>query len=225
MEKAKIIEHIGESWYNVIGEEFNKPYMVELRTKLSKARDVTTVYPKGELVFRAFRETPFDKVKVVWFGQDPYHDGSATGLAFECGKKYLTPSWKQVLKAYEAEFPHNFATDLLEGELSRWASNGVLLLNTALTVEQGVANSHTNLWSKFTNVVIEALIADRRPKVFAMLGKKAQRYQNWVTVPHYSVCREHPQAANYENRDWDHGKIFTTINAILKQNGVGEVDW
>lgn len=225
--EQKIIDRVGPSWAKVIGQEFNQPYMKEQQEAIKAAKARTQVYPESGLIFRAFRETPFEEVKVVWLGQDPYPTpGQATGLAFECGTTKVSPSMKQIQMAYDEEFPTNFATDIMEGNLERWAKQGVLLLNTALTVEHLQSGSHTHLWEKFISKVIQALIDDRgRPKVFVLLGNDAKRFQNWVTVPHFVVFREHPQAANYQHRKWEHGKIFTTINAFLKQNGIPQIDW
>lgn len=223
----KLIDRLGPSWANVIGGEFSKQYMIDQAADIRAARTRVAVYPASGLIFRAFRETPFENVKVVWLGQDPYPSpGQATGLAFECGTIKRSPSMDRINDAYDEEFPMHFATDIMSGELSRWAQQGVLLLNTALTVEHLKPGSHTHLWDKFTARVIQALVADTsRPKVFVLLGKNAARFEKLITPPHSIVAREHPQAANHQYRKWNHGKIFSTINNLLKDNGIPQINW
>src|SRR5690606_6309290 len=98
--------------------------------------------------------------------------------------------------------------------------------NTSLTVEHRKSGSHTHLWTKFIGKVIEKLVADTsHPKVFVLLGNDARQFESWVLPPRSFVSREHPQAANYQHRKWNHGKIFSTINNLLKQNGVPQIDW
>ena len=221
----KVIDRIGESWAKALGDEFAKPYMKEVGEKVRAARKVTNVYPEPDNVFRAFRETPLDKVKVVWLSQDPYNTpGQATGLAMDCGQ-YISPTMKQIQYAYDQEFPNAFNTDIYDGHLLPWAKQGVFLLNTALTVEERSPKSHIEIWQKFTAAVMEVLVRHPNPKVFVFLGRDAQRYSAWVGAPHTQIMREHPQAANYEHRNWNHMQIFTKINGDLKHAGVEPIDW
>lgn len=224
--EQKIIDRVGEEWGKVIGQEFSKPYMAETIAVIKKSRAIVNVYPDGDNVFRAFRETPLDKVRVVWLGQDPYNNppGQATGLAMDCGVQ-VSQTMKQILYAYDQCYPTQFNTDVMDGKLLPWAKQGVFLLNTALTVEEGKAKSHSKIWEKFMAAVMEALIRHQNPKVFVMLGRDAQRYSKWVTAPHVVVEREHPVAASYDDRKWLHGNIFNVINSELKKAGHGQIDW
>jgi uracil-DNA glycosylase len=219
-------DKVGTEWYEVIGEEFKKPYMAAISKRVGEARSRTTVYPEAKDVFRAFKMTPFNKVKVVMIGQDPYHNGNATGLAFDC-RKELSPSMEQMYWGYDQQFPSNFATDIMEGNLERWAENGVLLLNTSLTVEKGKPGSHRLTWVTFMQAVLRALCADPRQKVFILLGRDTDAIRPFITAPHVVLYREHPQAPNYRTPKgkWDHKNVFLEANKHLKASGQEPIDW
>lgn len=219
-------ERVGVSWARELKEFFSKPDIKHIAGAVSKERKIKEVYPAEKDVFRAFRETPFDTIKVVWLGQDPYNDvpGQATGLAFDCGK-YLSPSMKKVGEVYDKEYPKHFNIDVMEGKLLRWAHQGVFLLNASLTVAKKEPNSHARIWKPFTQYVINRLLYDGTPKVFVGLGKFAQELIGEVYPPHKLLKYEHPAAACYDRRDWQGDGIFHKINDILKYNNLPEIDW
>jgi uracil-DNA glycosylase len=226
-------ERVGE-WWPYFRAEFDKPYVIKIAEEVAILRTHHKVFPEPENVFKAFKMTPPNSTKVILVGQDPYHDGiNATGLAFECGGRKsgkqhdVTPSWNLMLKGYDQQYPTSFATDLYMGDLERWAKNGVLLLNSALTVEKGLPGSHKRIWAPFIKMVIETIAKSQRPKAFVFLGRQAQEFQKFVKVPHFSIYREHPMAAGYKDppRDWEHGDCFKVVNDFLKQTGQEPVDW
>jgi uracil-DNA glycosylase len=217
-----LYERIGD-WSKL--EVFHSDYFKATGMYIAEQREKETVYPEREDVFKAFELTPFRKVKVVLLGQDPYHDGNATGLAFECGRK-PSPSWRKILEEYKLEFPVRFEADLEYGRgLDRWATQGVLLLNTALTVRKGEPGSHTEPWKQFTREIMKALIEDKSPKVFLLWGKYAQTYVPAIKPPHTYFKAEHPAAAVYGQRPWNAEAPFRTANAFLRSVGLTEIQW
>lgn len=220
----KISSQFSPDWWEKLEPEFKKPYMTETSLAIKTSRTKGNVYPAPGIVFRAFKETPLNEVSVVWLAQDPYNTpGQATGLAMDCGS-YLSPTMDQLQAAYLDEC--GVLSDAMKvGNLESWAKQGVLLINTALTVEERKPRSHTKIWEKFTAAVMEILCTNGKPKVFVFLGRAAQRYSPWVRTPDIQIYREHPQAANYDYRKWNHGKIYTTINAGLKVLGRNPINW
>jgi uracil-DNA glycosylase len=224
-------ERLGD-WWPILKVEFDKQYMVKLANEISALRSSRNIFPLSDDVFRAFKMTPPQKTKVIILGQDPYHDGiNATGLAFECGGRKsrqrhdVTPSWDKMLRGYDEQYPTSFATDLYEGDLTRWAEHGVLLLNSALTVEKGKPGSHAMVWQPFMVELMKILGTSQRPKVFIFLGRQAQAFQKFVKTPHFSIYREHPAAACYAERRWEHGDCFKVANDFLRQTGQEPIDW
>lgn len=220
-------ERVGVSWAAQLKEFWDKPELKHIAKTISDERNAKKeIYPPQELVFRAFRETPFNTVKVVFLGQDPYNDipGQATGLAMDCGK-YPSATIKKILEVYDKEYPNHFNTDLMDGKLLRWAHQGVLLLNAALTVEKKQPGGHIDTWKPFTHFVLNRLMYDMSPKVFVALGTFAQDTIGQVFPPHHLLKYEHPAAAAYENRSWKGDGMFKEINRILRFHNILEVDW
>lgn len=203
---------------------FKDKDFAELGAFIAQERKKHTVYPDRENIFRAFEMTPPDEVKVVILGQDPYHDGSATGLAFECGKG-ITPSMEKIIEVYNRDLPVGFAAHMYDGKLHTWAENGVLLLNASLTVRAGEPGSHTLRWRKFTASVLDSLIFDQAPKVFMVWGSSAKVSLPKVERPHLGIYCEHPAKACYERRHWDAIGIFKKANEFLDRTGRGKIDW
>lgn len=227
--KEFLKETMGDEWFAKLEEDFDKPWFTGMAAQIADERDRKMVYPQSDDVFRAFRETPFPTVKVVLLGQDPYNGvNEANGLAFDSTRvKYRPPSWKKVLEVYDEDFPNNFAVDLMEGDLSRWAHEGVFLLNTALTVPHKDPGKHQRIWQPFISRVIDLLAWDERPKVFVFLGNEAKKFSHMVRNPHLKFEFEHPAAACYAvpGRPWNAKGIFRNINAALEQLGQKPVDW
>lgn len=214
------------SWHEVLGPEKAKPYFVELMAKVEQARLEKTVYPPEQDVFNAFAMTPLDAVKVVILGQDPYHGpGQAHGLSFSVrdGVK-IPPSLRNIYK--------ELATDIdgyaipQHGNLSAWAEQGVLLLNTVLTVEAGNANSHARFgWERFTDAVIDAVNRHTEGVVFILWGSHAQKKgANIDSQRHLVLTSPHPSPLS-ARRGFFGCQHFSRANAWLKQHQKTPVNW
>lgn len=216
---------IEESWKSSLAGEFTKDYFHQLVNKLKtlKASD-TTVYPPGSLIFNAFNTTPFDKVKVVILGQDPYHNpGEAMGLSFSVPKnKRIPPSLLNIYKEMESDVGIPPAK---HGDLTRWAEQGVFLLNSMLTVEKKKAGSHRNLgWQNFTDEVIRQLSAERENLVFMLWGNFAKKKKELIDERKHLVLEaSHPSPL--ARGAYFGSKHFSQANAYLKENGIEVIDW
>lgn len=172
-----LVRTFGYEWYDELKDELSKRYMVELSHRVAARRKVARVFPSSEDVFRAYRLTPFLDVKVVIIGQDPYHDGSANGLAFSIDDKShkVPPSLANINKELETDI-FNGVSLFKRVDLSNWAIQGVFLLNTTLTVESGAPGAHSNYgWQHFTTATIRRLLQrGKKPLVFMLWGKHAQ---------------------------------------------------
>lgn len=208
---------IEESWKRVLGPEFEKKYFVDLTDFVRKAYMTNKCYPPAKLIFNAFNRTPFDKVKVVILGQDPYHEpGQAQGLAFYVPPEIQTPpSLVNIAK----ELGH--MPDLLS-----WTDQGVLLLNATLTVVAHRAGSHQGRgWETFTDAVVRALAEQREHLVFILWGSYAQRKGAFIDRSrHCVICSAHPSPLS-AYRGFFGSKPFSKANAYLKANRIGEIAW
>ncbi len=215
------------SWLERLAEEFQQPYMQELRAFLAQEKAAgKSIYPKGLHIFNAFTHTPFDKVKVIVLGQDPYHGpGQAHGLSFSVppGVK-PPPSLINIFKEIEEDI--DLKIDRSSGHLSAWAEQGVLLLNSVLTVERGRPASHRERgWEQFTDRVIEVLNREREGLVFLLWGSYAQRKGSIADRQRHLVLEApHPSPMSAE-RGFFGCRHFSKANAWLREHGLGEVDW
>lgn len=217
-------EILGKEWYNLIGEEFSQPYMAELSSILQEERRTKTIYPASEDVFRVFSETPYSEIRVVILAQDPFHDGSATGLAFDNSKTTrLSPSLRNIFKEIEDDCYNGLQIDQ-DPDLSRWSKQGVFLYNCALTVEQGKPGSHRQLWVNFTIKVLEWL--SKNPDIIWLLwGSHAKAYHSNGFIKSDNILTAvHPSPLS-ANRGWFGCKHFSKTNEILKQQGNKEIIW
>jgi len=215
------------SWLAVLQEEFEKPYMVNLRKFLQSEKEAgQVVYPKNADIFRAFNDTPFDKVKVVILGQDPYHGpNQAHGLSFSVQKGIAIP--KSLINIYK-----ELATDIpgftkpAHGNLEEWAKQGVLLLNATLTVRAGEAASHQKKgWEVFTDEVIHKLSEKRTGLVFILWGAYAQSKIPLIDQnKHHIIKSVHPSPLSVERGFWG-SKPFSKANAYLEKEGEKPIDW
>jgi uracil-DNA glycosylase len=215
------------SWLAVLKDEFEKPYMAELKKFLQKEKDAgQVVYPKNADIFRAFTDTPFDKVKVVILGQDPYHGANqAHGLSFSVQKGIAIP--KSLINIYK-----ELATDIpgfvkpAHGNLEYWAKQGVLLLNATLTVRAGEAASHQKKgWEIFTDTVIKKLSNERKGLVFILWGNYAQSKLPLIDQSkHHIIKSVHPSPLSVERGFWG-SKPFSKANAYLEKEGIEPIDW
>lgn len=218
---------LNPEWLKVLASEFNKPYMIALKSfLLSEKQKGLQVYPKGSAIFNAFNHTPFDKVKVVILGQDPYHGtGQAHGLSFSVKKGVVTPpSLKNIYKELVLEFP-DYKTPA-HGNLTAWADQGVLLLNATLTVRAHEAGSHQNQgWEKFTDQVITSLSEKREGLVFLLWGKYAQQKEGLIDPnKHHVLKAAHPSPFSAYNGFFGCNHFLKT-NQILLSSGLAPINW
>jgi uracil-DNA glycosylase len=213
-------------WKLALAEEFEKPYMQELRAFLGQeASKGKEIYPRGADIFNAFNHTPLSKVRVVILGQDPYHGpGQAHGLCFSVKEGVRPPpSLVNVFKEIHSDLGIPIP---VKGDLTSWADQGVLLLNTVLTVEHGLAASHRNRgWEKFTDRVIQLLSEREEPIVFLLWGKFAHDKARMIRVPpHKILTAPHPSPLS-AYAGYFGSKHFSKTNEILKDLGNPPIDW
>ena len=213
------------TWNEILAEEMQKDYYQELQAFVQKRRAEVRVFPEEKNVFNALELTPFESVKVVILGQDPYHGfGQAHGLSFSVQKGIpLPPSLKNIYKELQEDIGGNLPT---EGDLTHWAKQGVLLLNTVLTVEEGNANSHKGMgWERLTNRLIESLNGLKHPVIFILWGNSAQDKEKLITNPNHVILKApHPSPLS-AYRGFFGSKPFSRVNDILIQQGQTPIRW
>ena len=213
------------SWQDAIGDEFDKPYFLQLQEFLQRERAEHKVYPPADRVYSALQTTPYDRVNVLLLGQDPYHDeGQAHGLAFSVlpGVK-PPPSLANIFK----ELKHDLGCRIPNnGYLVPWAEQGVLLLNTVLTVRAHEPNSHKGKgWEKFTDAVFRAVNEKEDPVVFVLWGGNAQKKSSLVDQERHTIIQSaHPSPLSAKNGFFG-SKPFSRINQALREAGKPEIDW
>ena len=206
-------------WEELIKEESEKDYYKSLKASLAKAGEYC---PPKTSIFRAMKLTPFDQVKVVILGQDPYHGGQANGLAFAVNADApVPPSLRNIFKEIQAEYGKEPGSRCLEN----WAAQGVLLLNTVLTVKKHEALSHKDFgWQRFTDRVIEELGKDAQPRVFILWGAQARSKKALVKAPSLTLESVHPSPLSAHNGFFGCGH-FKKANDFLEKHGLSAVDW
>jgi len=243
--KNLLIKQIPEDWAEHISNYITRDSFLSIGKTVRNARYSRTVFPDSKHIFKAFKY-PFEKVKVVIVGQDPYHNGNADGLAFSC-KESLSPSLTQIIRAIwkdqlrDVNIPTaHINLNLYLGNRNNWnleylAEQGVFLYNPTLTVEQGVPNSHKGLWTDFTKAVFHSL--DNKNNVVWMLwGKDAEEsvLKAFNSIKRTSSPKdndkkllltcEHPAAASYQKRIWECNH-FSEANKFLESKGLTEIEW
>ena len=217
--------NIGNDWDKLLEGEFSKPYYLELRNFLKAEYKAHTIYPDMYDIFNALKYTPYNKAKVLILGQDPYHEpGQAHGLAFSVKKgTEPPPSLKNIYKELSTDV--GFVPPL-HGELTKWAEQGVLLLNTSLTVRRSQANSHRGKgWEIFTDRVIELLNQRETPMVFMLWGNNAKAKAPLITNPrHLVLTAPHPSPLSAFSGFFG-CKHFSKCNDFLRSNGIEPIDW
>lgn len=216
---------IEKSWQRVLAPEFRKPYFKELTAYVKNDYASTTVYPPPKEIFSAFNACPFDRVKVVILGQDPYHGAhQAHGLAFSVRPDVaVPPSLQNIFKEIHADvgvpIPKN-------GDLSGWATQGVLLLNATLTVRKGQPGSHQNKgWEEFTSATVKALSDNREHLVFLLWGSYAKQKGEIIDrTKHLVLTAPHPSPFSVD-RGFFGCKHFSTTNAYLIKHGIEPIVW
>ncbi len=216
---------IEESWRKVLLSEFEKPYFQELTKFVLQEYKTQTIYPTHEEIFQAFDLCPFEKVRVVLIGQDPYHGPrQANGLSFAVhGDIHLPPSLKNIFKEIESDLG---ITPLKNGDLSRWAKQGVLLLNSTLTVQAKNPGSHQGKgWEEFTSAVIQKISNEKENIVFILWGNYAKQKGSLIDRGKHLVLESaHPSPFSAHGGFFG-SKPFSKTNEYLKKVGESEIDW
>ena len=217
---------IANDWLDAIGDEFEKPYYLALRKFLVSEYRTRMIYPPMDDIFNAFHFTPLSKVKVLLLGQDPYHgERQAIGACFAVppDQREIPPSLVNIYKELHDDIGCRIPNN---GYLKKWADEGVLLLNTVLTVRAHQANSHQGMgWEKFTDAVIEAVNEQDRPIVYFLWGRPAQTKRSMLDNPMHLVLEApHPSPLS-AHRGFFGCRHFSKANEFLKENGVTPVDW
>ena len=232
-EQSTVLRSVmGESWFIALEDTLNSREFDELGQKLEAESKKYVVLPTTlKRIFNAFYSTPLDKVQVMICGQNPYHTiGVADGLAFSCSNnKYPQPSLKNILIEIEAQVYHG-EKDLLLPEyygLQRWAEQGVFLLNSALTVREGIADSHMDMWRFFTEAVVKKLSFSRTHIVYLLWGAHAKSFEKLIDPFTNAILKcGHPMTKSYQGRDtWSNNNHFLETNSILKQYNKPEIIW
>ena len=212
-------------WNPILRQEFNKPYWAELQNYILDQRASHMVFPAHSDMFRAFHLTSFAALKVVILGQDPYHGvGQANGLCFSVSTGVsFPPSLRNIFKELEDDVG---VSKPQSGDLAAWAEQGILLLNTTLTVRQGAPASHQGKgWETFTDEVIRCISQKKEKIVFVLWGASARRKKSLIDVTkHTCIESVHPSPLS-AYRGFFGSKPFSKINQLLKQQGVTEIDW
>jgi uracil-DNA glycosylase len=223
MEKITPIIH--ESWKEALSDEFGKPYFADLKKFLVAEKSTHEVYPPGSLIFNAFNKTPFDQVKVVLLGQDPYHGkGQAHGLCFSVPKGIAPPP--SLVNIFE-EIHNDIGLPVPNhGNLEAWASQGVLLLNATLTVRANKPLSHQGKgWETFTDRVIQVLSEKKKGLVFLLWGKNAKAKEVLIDASkHFILKAAHPSPYSADSGFFG-CKHFSKTNEILKKQSLPIIDW
>jgi uracil-DNA glycosylase len=216
---------ISNDWLVPLQAEFKKPYYKDLYYKVLEEYQTHRVFPAADDIFNAFDFTPMEKVKVVILGQDPYHnDGQAHGLSFSVKPEVEIPP--SLVNIYQELHDDLGCTIPNNGYLKKWADQGVLLLNTVLTVRAHQANSHRGIgWEQFTDAVIRAVNEIDRPVVFILWGKPAQSKKRMLNNPKHLILEApHPSPLS-AYRGFFGSKPFSQTNAFLKEHGIEPIDW
>ncbi|MEJ6748815.1 MAG: uracil-DNA glycosylase [Flavobacteriales bacterium] len=214
-----------KSWENKMKEEFEKDYFSILNKFLKQEYKKQTIFPEKKLIFNALNSTPFNKVKVVIIGQDPYHGKEqAHGLSFSVTEGIKTPpSLVNIFKEIESDLKIN---NHGKGDLKKWAKQGVLLLNATLTVRENTAGSHQNKgWEQFTDQIISTISEERKDLVFLLWGKFAQNKAKLIDKnKHHILMSSHPSPLS-SYRGFFGCKHFSECNNILKRENKTEINW
>jgi uracil-DNA glycosylase len=221
----RVNPRIEKSWKSAMMPEFQKPYFTRLKQFLvTEQKQGKVVFPPGPLIFNAFNRTPFDRVKVVIMGQDPYHGtGQANGLCFSVNPGIrIPPSLVNIFKELQQDLGIPPPAD---GNLQKWADQGVLLLNASLTVRAHTPNSHAGKgWEQFTDSVISTLSAERKGLVFLLWGRNAQAKEGLISGQHAILKAAHPSPFSASNGFFG-CRHFSRANELLRGSGYEPVDW
>jgi uracil-DNA glycosylase len=221
-----MFSNINSSWLNVLSHEFKKPYFEKLLAFIKEEYATKKCYPEPALIFAAFNHCPFDNIKVVIIGQDPYHGfGQANGLCFSVNDGVTFP--RSLINIFK-EIQTDLAIPIpIWGNLERWADQGVLLLNTTLTVRESEPGSHQKQgWETFTDTVIQKISSEKENVVFLLWGGFAQTKGAKIDrTKHLVLNTGHPSPLSANRGFWFGNKHFSKTNAYLKSIGKKEIEW
>lgn len=224
-EGVSVMVNIGNDWDEVLRGEFEKEYYLKLREFLKQEYFTRKIFPDMYDIFNALKYTPYNNVKAVIIGQDPYHgEGQAHGLCFSVREGIeKPPSLKNIFKELHDDIGF---TEPENGTLTKWAEDGVLLLNAVLTVREGQANSHQGKgWEIFTDTVISHLNKREKPMVFILWGRNARNKKTLITNPAHKILEAaHPSPLSAYNGFFG-CRHFSKANEFLKANGIEEINW
>lgn len=219
-----LMETIKNDWHKILNNEFKKPYYLNLKNFLQKEYDNKIIYPPKEDIFKALELTSYKDTKVIILGQDPYHEkNQAQGLAFSVNENVkIPPSLKNIYKELKNDLncyiPNN-------GNLTKWAKQGILLLNDILTVEEHKALSHKNKgWEIFTLEIIKKLNEKEKPLVFILWGNNAIKKEKYINNKHLIIKSAHPSPLSV-NKGFFNSKPFSKTNDFLIKNNLKPIDW
>jgi len=224
-DNATLRPYIGEGWYEPLAAEFQADYFAQLQAFLLEERAHNTVFPKARDIFAAFNATPFDRVRVVILGQDPYHGpGQAHGLSFSVPKDIAPPP--SLINMFKEIHRDLGLTNTATGDLTPWAEQGVLLLNATLTVRANKAGSHQGRgWERFTDAVIRAISEHSSGVVFLLWGRFAQQKAELIDMErHYVLQAPHPSPLS-AHRGFNGCGHFSQVNELLVAQGRLPIDW
>ena len=221
---------ITTDWKHIIENEINKDEYSKLEEFIKKEYCEKKVYPPKDDIFKAFNYFNFDKLKVVILGQDPYHQfGQAHGLSFSVNKEIkIPPSLKNIYKELISDL-NLPSTGFNHGNLEQWAEQGVLLLNTSLTVLESKPNSHSKRWRQFTNLIIKYIVENSDKIIFMLWGNNAKKikklFSEDILEKHYFLEATHPSPLGANKGGWFNCKHFSKCNEILLKNNKKKISW
>ena len=222
-----MLNYLPTSWQNLLGEEFEKPYFLKLQSFVNQEYDSKICFPPKDQIFNAFNSCLLNDLKVVIIGQDPYHgEGEANGLCFSVADSVkIPPSLRNIFKEIAIDLDTIFIPE--NGNLERWAKQGVLLLNATLTVEKDKAGSHQKQgWETFTDAVISKINSEKSNVVFLLWGNYAHKKGAKIDLEKHLVLKSgHPSPLSANQGKWFGNKHFSTTNFYLKGVGKGEIEW
>lgn len=220
-----MIQLIGNKWDEVLAEEYQKEYFKKIILYINKAYKERPIFPPKNYILRALSLTDYDNVKVVILGQDPYHGvGEANGLAFSVNNGVkLPPSLKNIYKELKDDLNIEISN---KGDLTCWAKEGVLLLNSVLTVEKDRPASHKNLgWQNFTDAIIKKVNAKEEPVVFILWGNFARSKKSLITNPKHLILESTHPSPFSSNNGFFGSRPFSKTNNFLRKNNIKEIDF
>ena len=219
--------NLNSSWQTILSDEIEKPYFHELIDTVNQEYQNSVCFPPKELIFSAFNNCPFEAIKVVIIGQDPYHgDGEANGLSFSVNDSVrIPPSLRNIYRELTTDLDSIFMPT--SGNLESWAKQGVLLLNASLTVRKDNPNSHKHLkWNLFTDAVIQKLSEEKDNVVFMLWGSFAQKKGAKIDRKKHLVLEcGHPSPMSANQGKWFGNKHFSQANLYLEQKGLEKINW